>query len=82
MKKGLAMGNRQEKASALERLLFQRYLLDRKGNYLDPGGGVMKNQVEYILFGKESDGENLKSAANRLLLIEKGSTYLICCLNP
>lgn len=72
LEKGVAMGNSQEKASASERLLFQRYLLDRMGNYLDPGGGVMKNQVEYILYGKESDGENLKSVANRLLLIREG----------
>ena len=82
LEKGFAMGNRQEKASALERLLFQRYLLDRMGNYLDPGGGVMKNQVEYILFGKESDGENLKSAANRLLLIREGFNLSYLLSNP
>lgn len=79
---GFAMGMLQEEMSAADRLLFQRYLLDRMGNYRREGQGLMKYQMEYILCGKNSDGENLKAAANRLLLIREGLNLAYLLSDP
>lgn len=51
--------------SFYERLLFQEYLFRYAGNYLDiREGGQLDYQIEYLLFGDDSDGDNLiKTAA-------------------
>jgi hypothetical protein len=54
------------------KVLFQKYLMDKLGNYMRPASGGLSYQIEYILGGKGSDTENLKFVANRLLLIREG----------
>ena len=68
--------------SASDRLLFGQYLLERMGNYRNPASGMMKNQLEYILCGKSSDGENLKATANQLLLIREGMNFAYLLSDP
>lgn len=58
--------------SYTSQILFQQYLLDHLGNYQAPAGKGLKYQIEYILFGKDNDLDNLKAAANKLLLIREG----------
>lgn len=82
LEKGFAMGIKEEEMSASDRLLFVQYLLERMGNYRDPASGIMKNQLEYILCGKSSDGENLKSTANQLLLIREGMNFAYLLSDP
>lgn len=82
LEKGFAMGVKEEKMSASDRLLFGQYLLDRMGNYREPAMGMMKNQMEYILCGKNSDGENLKATANQLLLIREGMNFAYLLSDP
>lgn len=53
-------------------LLFQQYLMDRLGNYHNPGSSGLHYQIEYILEGKNSDLDNLKAIAGKLLLIREG----------
>lgn len=59
--------------------LFSQYLLKKLGNYRNPSAMGLNYQVEYILGGKNSDRENLKSVAGKLLLIRQGANmaYLI-----
>ena len=82
LEKGFAMGVREEDMSASDRLLFGQYLLERMGNYRNPASGMMKNQLEYILCGKSSDGENLKATANQLLLIREGMNFAYLLSDP
>ena len=53
-------------------ILFGQYLLKKLGNYRRPAAAGLNYQVEYILGGKNSDRENLKSVAGKLLVIRQG----------
>ncbi|MDO4519044.1 MAG: DUF5702 domain-containing protein [Eubacteriales bacterium] len=53
-------------------LLYQTYLVDKLGNYSQTKKGALDYELEYILFGKDSDYENLSKVANRLLIIREG----------
>ena len=71
--RGMSMpGNVEKDSSYTSGLLFQQYLTDRLGSYMDPASGGLQYQMEYLLCGKDSDRENLKAAAGRLLLVREG----------
>lgn len=77
---GLEMNtNLQSDNSYTSGILFGQYLLNKLGNYTQPASSGLRYQVEYILGGKSSDRENLKSVAAKLLLIRQGvnMAYLI-----
>lgn len=58
-------------------LMFNEYLMRHFGCFTEGGSGSgLKYQLEYILQGKESDMENLKGTATRLLLIREASNLL------
>lgn len=58
-------------------LLFQEYLFGRFSMFTDEKKeGVLDYELEYILCGKTSDGKNLKSIVDRLLLMREGSNFL------
>ena len=69
----------QSDTSYTSGILFGQYLLKKLGNYRKPASSGLNYQVEYILGGKNSDRENLKSVATKLLLIRQGvnMAYLI-----
>lgn len=70
---GLPMSGEVKKdGSLISQVLYQQYLMDKLGNYRNPGKGGLEYQIEYILGGKASDEENLKSIAKKLLLIREG----------
>lgn len=63
--------------SATDKILFQEYLLLKSGNYRNPvSDGILSYPIEYIIGGNSSDIENLKSTANRLLLIREGINFV------
>ena len=62
----------QAEDSYIDGVLFGQYLLKKLGNYRKPASAGLNYQVEYILGGKNSDRENLKSIATKLLLIRQG----------
>lgn len=75
---GSGVGERK-KLSKAEKLLFDRYILEKTDCYTtEEAKGLLKYQLEYVLAGKESDVENLKWAANRLLFVRQAAniTYL------
>lgn len=79
---GFGMGVSPQETSPVERYLFQRYVLEKMGHYRNPGQGEMRYQTEYVLYGRSSDGENLKAAANRLLLIREGLNLIHLLSDP
>ena len=73
LKTGLAMEDSiEEDGSLLSQILYQQYLMEKLGNYRNPQKGGLSYQIEYILSGKDSDEANLKSMANKLLLVREG----------
>ncbi len=64
-------------AGAEEKLLFEQYIMEKFGDAIDQKGENrnLDYEVEYILCGKESDAENLKSVVYQLLLFRFASNY-------
>ena len=55
-----------------ERFFFQEYLLRYMGNFVDPTENTaLDYQIEYLIAGKESDGDNLRTIANRLCALRE-----------
>lgn len=73
LEQGMAMSDEVKKdRSLISQVLYQQYLMDKLGNYRNPGKGGLEYQIEYILGGHGSDEENLKAIARKLLLIREG----------
>lgn len=63
--------------SLAENILFHEYILDKCGRYTEVlDKSLLKYQIEYIIAGKDSDEENLKSIVNRLLLIREAANTI------
>lgn len=76
LQQGLGFVNSGE-LSMGDQILFQEYMLERLGNYRQPAGsGLLSYPMEYVIGGRESDVENLKAVANRLLLIREASNFV------
>lgn len=62
----------REGCSVTDKLLFQGYLMDKYGSYVNQKEkSRLKYQLEYILAGGENDTDNLKWVVNRLLLLRE-----------
>lgn len=60
-----------------ERFLFQEYLLKYMGRYgHEQEEDALKYQVEYLVAGKDSDVENLRSVAGRLCAVREAANAL------
>ena len=80
LEEGMSMpGNPTEDSSQSSQILFQKYLTDRLGNYQNPASFGLRYQQEYILGANDNDKANLRTVANRLLLIREGinAAYLM-----
>lgn len=61
----------------LERFAFQEYLLRYMGRYgMVQEEDALKYQIEYLIAGKESDIENLRSVANRLCALREAANAM------
>lgn len=65
-------------AGVEEKLLFEQYIMEKFGNATEQKGENrnLDYEVEYILCGKESDAENLKSVVYQLLMFRFASNYV------
>lgn len=61
--------------SYTSQLLFQQYLMNRLGNYRKPAKAGLRYQAEYVFCGKDNDVDNLRTVANKLLLIREGVNF-------
>ena len=67
----------EEPATIVDELLFHAFLLEKCGSYANAKeGSHLQYQIEYILFGRDSDISNLRECAERLFLIRSASNYL------
>ncbi len=70
---GLPEG-KEEPSGVAASCIFQRYMMEKCGFYgRQKQGCGFSYQVEYILEGKENDLDNLRSVANRILLIREAA---------
>lgn len=61
----------------VEKFLFQEYLLKYMGRYgKEREEDVLKYQLEYLVAGKDSDVENLRSVAGRLCAVREAANAL------
>jgi hypothetical protein len=59
-----------EASSYADELIYGEYLMKMCGNYDTPkDDGKLKYQIEYILYGKSSDADNLKACIERLFAV-------------
>ena len=73
LEKGFAMEDTVKTDGALiSQVLYQQYLIEKLGNYMEPGDGGLNYQVEYIIEKQNSDEENLKAIAKKLLMVREG----------
>lgn len=60
-----------------DNILFHEYILDKCSKYTEVlNKSLLKYQVEYIIGGKDSDEENLKSIVHKLLLIREAANAI------
>ncbi|MCI9231424.1 MAG: hypothetical protein HFH96_10010 [Lachnospiraceae bacterium] len=65
-----------------ERFLFQEYLLRYMGRYGEEHEeDALHYQIEYLIGGKESDVENLKSVVNRLCILREAANAMYLMSN-
>ncbi|MDD3339727.1 MAG: DUF5702 domain-containing protein [Lachnospiraceae bacterium] len=80
------MGYMEEDAeinSTLNDMLFQEYLLEFCGNYLEPTREAgLAYQAEYILQGKDNDMGNLEGVVNKLLLMREAANTVFLYTDP
>ena len=61
----------------LEDYLFWEYLMDKCSYYnSEKEKSVLKYQIEYLLYGKECDLDNLESAVTKILHIREGINFI------
>jgi len=88
MKKGqINVGNMMQEeqgglAELAEKYLFQEYLLRYMGRYgAEKEEAVLRYQIEYLIAGKESDVENLRSVANRICAVREAANAIYLMSN-
>lgn len=63
--------------SVVDEVLFGEYLIEKCGDYRNPSsGGALQYELEYILAGKNSDIENLRWVAGRLILLREAANVM------
>lgn len=65
----------EEELTIVDRLLFGEYILEHFSSAIDETGNVIDYEIEYIIAGKESDRENLRSVMNQLMAIRFVPNY-------
>lgn len=74
-KKGDGLLGRKGLSSA-EKLLFDKYITEKTGCYTKVRDqALLQYELEYILFGKNSDESNLKETVTLLLLMRQAANY-------
>lgn len=65
------------KTGAAERILFQQYIKEYNGSFLNPAESKgLSYGTEYVIAGKGSDQENLEYVVKELLLIREAVNFL------
>jgi hypothetical protein len=75
--KGNGIHEGMKKASGIQdEFLYNRYLMTMMGTYTKPKEkGMLKYQIEYILFGCNNDADNMENCVEALLALRSASNY-------
>lgn len=78
LNKGAGVHNKESVPSGiLDELLYNEYLMKMYGKYDDEKDkGRLAYQIEYVLFGYDSDVSNLRACAERLFMLRSASNYI------
>ena len=69
--------------TVLEKVAFNEYLLATFSNYLESRrSDTAQYEIEYILYGKDSDEANLKTALDRIMWMREGANILYLYGSP
>ena len=83
LQQGMALTESLERDdSYTSQVLFQQYLLDKLGNFRNPSSKGLTYQMEYVLEGQDSDLDNLKAVAGKLLIIREGVNFAHLLSDP
>lgn len=78
----MAWEGNTETEQLTERFLFQEYLLRYMGRFgKECEEDALRYQIEYLIAGKESDVENLKSVVNRLCILREAANAMYLMSN-
>ena len=79
--KGAGVHNKENIPSGIsDELLYNEYLMKMYGNYDNKKDkGRLAYQIEYVLFGYDSDVSNLRACAERLFMLRSVSNYIYLC---
>ena len=70
-----SFADEEKELTIVDRLLFGEYILEHFSSAIDEAGNVINYEIEYIIAGKESDRENLRSVVNQLMAIRFVPNY-------
>lgn len=74
---GVGLTHTNNSCSSIDEIIYNEYLMKKCGNYLEPAQkGRLSYEVEYILFGQNSDRANLNKCIEKLLMVRTASNYL------
>lgn len=70
--------------SLADEFYLMEYIEENFGSYIDQTQeeGALKYEIEYLIAGKNSDMENLKAMANRILCLRFLANYMYLSQNP
>ena len=72
-----------ESPGAVNRVMFNEYIMDRMSSYSNEKETTgLKYEVEYILGGSGSDGENLKKVINQILIFREAENVSAIVRDP
>ena len=76
-KGNLSLAETQQGEEIMERFFFQEYLLRYMGHYgREDTENALCYQIEYLVAGKNSDTDNLRSVANRICALREAANAL------
>lgn len=69
--------NYSSEKELLRKALASQYIFDKFGSYINKSvSGNLQYEIEYILFGNESDRKNIKECINKIITIREGFNFL------
>lgn len=77
-----AFSPKLEETDWYDTVLLQQYLLSYMSNYTESKEHEFCYELEYLLGGKESETENLRSVVNQLLAIRESANFMYLVSNP
>lgn len=74
---GVGLSHTEESYDAWDELVYSAYLMEKCGNYRTPDeDGKLSYEIEYILWGNDTDKENLSATVGAIKAIRDAANYV------